>query len=284
MNALERRAARIMVAMSATADARIELEIYRYLLGDAPPEIVGLVVEDPALLAHAGSGLAREIVLSGFERRLDPQALERQLRARAAEWRRMLEAESARLGMRIALETVREERRAALAHAAEHADALIVESAAVREALEIWRALPPGAPLRTLVVTPERRPSGDIVVVIDEAEPHDAPNSALAASVRLARRTGARLAVLDIAAGEAAPDARVRQLAALGVRVGSYASLPEGRIDPLALAAYAAQASLLVLPAAASRDPDLVEALAARIRGALMLLRGARPGDERDDT
>ena len=282
MNALERRAARIMVAMSATADARIELEIYRYLLGDAPPEIVGLVVEDPALLAHAGSGLAREIVLSGFERRLDPQALERQLRARAAEWRRMLEAERARLGMRIALETVREERRAALA--AEHADALIVESAAVREALEIWRALPPGAPLRTLVVTPERRPSGDIVVVIDEAEPHDDPNSALAASVRLARRTGARLAVLDIAAGEAAPDARVRQLAALGVRVGSYASLPEGRIDPLALAAYAAQASLLVLPAAASRDPDLVEALAARIRGALMLLRGARPGDERDDT
>src|SRR5690606_32425454 len=240
MNALERRAARIMVAMSATADARIELEIYRYLLGDAPPEIVGLVVEDPALLAHAGSGLAREIVLSGFERRLDPPALERQLRARAAEWRRMLEAESARLGMRIALETVREERRAALAHAAEHADALIVESAAVREALEIWRALPPGAPLRTLVVTPERRPSGDIVVVIDEAEPHDAPNSALAASVRLARRTGARLAVLDIAAGEAAPDARVRQLAALGVRVGSYASLPEGRIDSLALAAYAA--------------------------------------------
>src|SRR5690606_7233545 len=116
---LDRRAARILVALSATGDTRCELEVYRYLFGDAPPEIVGLVLEDPALLAHAGSRLAREIVLSGVERRLDPQALERDLRARAAAWRRWLEAESARLGFQVALETVREERRAALARAAE---------------------------------------------------------------------------------------------------------------------------------------------------------------------
>jgi len=277
---LDRRAARILVALSATGDTRCELEVYRYLFGDAPPEIVGLVLEDPALLAHAGSRLAREIVLSGVERRLDPQALERDLRARAAAWRRWLEAESARLGFQVALETVREERRAALARAAERADALIVEAAALAEALEIWAGLPPRAPLRALLVTAGRA-RGDIVVVTDEAE--DSPDSALAAALRLARRTGARLTVLDTAR-RSAPDALPRQLAGLGVRLAGYASLPAGLIDARTLADHASHAGLLVLPAAASGDRALVTDVAARIRGALMLLRGRRPDDAGSDT
>lgn len=283
MNEVERRAARIWVALSATADARIGLELFRYLLGDAPPEIVGLVVEDPALLALAGSPLAREILLSGLERRLELDALERQLRARAAEWRRALEAESARLGVRVALETVREERRAALARAAERADALIVEAGAVRDALEVWTALPPHAPLRTLVLRSELPPGTDIVVVTDEAASGAAADSSLAAALRVARRTGARLTVLDVARRHT-PEALARELVELGVRLGVYAPLEAGRIDAPTLAAYAAHAALLVLPAAPSADPVLVTELAARLRGALMLLRRGAPTDERTDT
>jgi len=281
-NGIERHA-RILVALSATADTRIELALYRYLLGEAPPEIVGLVVEDPALLAHAGSGLAREIVLSGLERRLDLAALERQLRARTAEWRRALEAESARLGVRVALETVRDERRAALARAAERADALVVEAGAVLEALEIWTALPPQAPLRTLVLTPARPRGADIVVVTDEPAPGTAMDSPLAAALRIARRTGARLTVLD-AARRRTPEALARELVELGVRLGGYAPLEAGRVDAPTLAAYAAHAGLLVLPAAPSADPVLVTELAARLRGALMLLRRGAPTDKRIDT
>lgn len=276
MNGIEQRAARILVALSATAETRIELELYRYLLGDAPPEIVGLVVEDPALLAHAGSRLAREIVLSGLERRLELAALERQLRARAAEWRRALEAESARLGVRVALETVREERRAALRAAAERADALIVDTSALRDALDIWTTLPSRAPLRTLVLTPGRPRSADIVVVTDEAAPGSAADSPLAAALRIARRTGARLTVLD-AARRRAPPAFARELLGLGVRLAGYAPLEPGRVDAATLAAHAAHAGLLVLPAAASADPVLVSDLATRLRGALMLLRGGSP-------
>src|SRR5690606_30111350 len=146
---------------------------YRYLLGEAPPELVGLIVEDPTLFAHAASRLAREIVLSGVERRLEPLALERQLRARAAAWRRLLTAESARLGVPIEFETMRAGRRAALARAAGEADALIVETAAMHEALDVWLGLDPSAPLGTLVLTPARRPSGEVVVVIDETESID---------------------------------------------------------------------------------------------------------------
>src|SRR5690606_37986063 len=70
MSDASHRPARILVALFATADAgtRVELDVYRYLLGEAPPELVGLIVEDPTLFAHAASRLAREIVLSGVER------------------------------------------------------------------------------------------------------------------------------------------------------------------------------------------------------------------------
>jgi len=285
VSGIEHGTVRILVALSATADTRVELELYRYLLGDAAPELVGLVVEDPALLAHAGSRLAREIVLSGVERRLDPEALERELRARSAAWRRALEAESARLGVRIALETVRDERRRALARAAERADALVVDSAALRDALAIWGALPPSAPLHTLVLTPGRVPAGGIIVVVDDDDLVAGDDSALAAALRLARRTGAPLTVLDVARADATarPQRRIGELRELGVRVESYVAIEGARIDARTLAMHAAHAGLLVLPPAASADPDLVAELAARLRGALMLRRGPRAGETRRD-
>ena len=125
------------------------------------------------------------------------------------------------------------------------------------------------------------RAGGDIIVVTDSADA--STDSALAAGLRLARRTGAHLTVLDAARREA-PDALARQLAGLGVRLAGYASLPGGRIDARTLAAHGAHAGLLVLPAAASGDRALVMDLAARIRGTLMLLRGPRSEDAGDDT
>lgn len=267
-----RRPARILVAISATAETRMDLDTDRYVLDDAPAEIVGLVVEDPTMCAHAGSRLAREIVLSGLERRLDTPALERELRARAAAWRRTLEAEGARLGVRVALETVRTERRIALAQAAGRAETLIVETAALREALEVWFELPPDAPLRTLVLTPGRRAGRDIVAVTGASDSADA---VLAAAVRLARRSGAHLTVLDIgAARNAARTTLARRLAALGLRPSEWSALEARQVDARTIAAHAAHASLLVLSAAARRDAALIEELAGLIRGALMLVRG----------
>lgn len=273
MTELERRGARILIALSAAGETRVELAVYRYLLGDAPPEIAGLVVEDPALLAHSGSRLAREIDHSGLERRLDAESLGRELRASSAVWRRELETECARLGMKTTFETVRDERRRALARAVERTDALIVEKAALHEALEIWSALSPDAPLRILVLTPRRRPAGDVVVVTDAAEPSDAAGSTFTAALRLARRTGARLAVLDLHAQPSGSGAVARRLVEAGVPMSGYASLAGVRFDAHTLAAHAAHASLLVLPGDTGRDVALVAELAVRIRGALMLVR-----------
>src|SRR5690606_21084149 len=108
------------------------------------------------------------------------------------------------------------------------------------------------------------------------AAPGSAADSPLAAALRIARRTGARLTVLD-AARRRAPPAFARELLGLGVRLAGYAPLEPGRVDAATLVAHAAHAGLLVLPAAASADPVLVSDLATRLRGALMLLRGGSP-------
>lgn len=248
----------------------MDLDVYRHVV-DAPTEIIGMVVEDPAMFALARSRLAREIVLSGLERRLDAQALERELRARTAEWRRAFEAGGARLGLSVALETVRAERRAVLAQAAARSEALIVESTALREALEIWSQLPSNAPLRTLLVTAGRRMGGEIFAVIDAS---DAADAALAAAVRLARSTRARLTVLDRDTAQHATETTLEsRLAALGLHRSEWSALAARHIDAPTIAAHASHASLLVMPAAVQRDAALVAELAALIRGALLLVR-----------
>ena len=270
MNDLE-PPARVLVAISATAEIRIDLDTYRYVV-DTPAEIIGLVVEDPAMFAHAESRLAREIVLSGLERRLEAAALERELRARAAEWRRTFEAGGAQLGIHVALETVRAERRTALAQAAARSEGLIVESAALREALEMWSRLPPDAPLRSLLIAAALHERGEVVAVHDGS---DAADDALAAATRLARRSAARLTVLRLgAARRSARTTLESRLIALGLRGSEWSVRAARRRDAHTIAAHAAHASLLVLPAAARGDAQLAAELAALLRGSLLLVRG----------
>lgn len=274
---IERRAARILIALSAEVETRISLDVYRYLLGDAPPTIVGLLVENPRLIAHARSALAREIVLSGLERRLEPESLERQLRARWTELRRLFDIESARLGIDATLELVREERRTALAKAIERADALVVERDAAAEALELWSGVTRPASLRALLLAPPRWPAaGEIVVLADPsmlaAGPPARGASEVDAALRLARRTGAPLTVLVVGAADDDASARLARLARqAGVRLAAVIPLRSATLDALADAAR--HASVLILPSDVA--PEIAAALATRLRGATLLWRSA---------
>lgn len=276
---IERRTARILVALSAEIETRLSLDVYRYLLGDAPPTIVGLLVENPRLIAHARSALAREIVLSGIERRLEPESLERQLRARWAELRRLFDAESARLGIDARLELVREDRRAALAKAAERADALVVERDAAAEALELWSSLTRPASLRALLLAPPRWPAVGEIVVLAAPGTLAAPArgaSEVDAALRLARRTGAPLTVLVAGAADDEAGMRLARLAReSGVRLTAVVPLRSATLDALADAAR--HASVLILPSDVS--PEIASALATRLRGATLLWRTAAGPD-----
>ena len=273
-----RRGARILVALSAVGGERPSLDLYRYLLGDTPPELVGLFVEDLALLAHARSGLAREIMLSGLERRLELGGLERQLRARSAALRRLFETESARLGVRHGFEVARGDWDAVLGRAAEQADALVVEPPGARGALHVWSRveLDPLAPLRTLLLTRGGwRPGGEVAVLIGlDANLAGSPGSALAAALRLARRTRSPLTALLTGAaagshGHAAETlehlARLRKVELAGCfAVG-------GEPAPEIVAARARHARLVVLPG--GLDSRFIGELFDRLRGALLLVR-----------
>lgn len=285
MNGNERREARILIALSTEIDARLALDIHRYLLGDAPPRLVGLLVEDPRLLAHAGAALAREIGLSGTERRLEPASLERQLRARWSQLRRLFETEGARLGIEAELEVVREERRVALARAIERADALVVERDAAADALELWSSLAPPAPLRALMLAPARWPvGGDVVMLVDRrmldalCRGRGAPG--VDAALRIARRTGAPLTVL--VEGSVGDDTRMRleRIARFaGVRLGAVAEIRHGSLAALAEAARGAR--VLLLPPGI--DPRIAAALAARLHGATVLWRAPGEADRKDE-
>ncbi len=279
---IERRTARILIALSAEVDTRVSLDFYRYLLGDAPPTIVGLLVENPRLIAHARSALAREIVLSGIERRLEPESLERQLRARWAELRRLFDRESARLGIDAELELVREEPRTALAKAAERADALVVERDAAAEALELWSSRTRPAALRALLLAPPRWPAiGEIVVLADPAalgaDSAASGASEIGTALRLARRTDAPLTVLLVgAAADEDTSARLARIARqAGVRLAGVIPLRSATLDALADAAR--HASVLILPSGTA--PEIAAPLATRLRGATLLWRSAAAPD-----
>ncbi len=89
----------VVIALDASAPSDFAIELAGSLAGTAAPELLGLYVENTLLLEHAGSRQAREILLTGAERMLDRQALERQLRSQAERARARFEAASARLGL-----------------------------------------------------------------------------------------------------------------------------------------------------------------------------------------
>ncbi|HEX7080000.1 MAG TPA: hypothetical protein VF329_03195 [Gammaproteobacteria bacterium] len=281
-----RASGRILVALTAAAARdRLALDVYRYLLGEAAPEVVGLFVEEEALLAHAGSQLAREIEMSGADRRLELAGLERQLRARSGALRRLFEAEGARLGLRAAFEVARGDCANVLSRAVERADALVADADAARAALEVWGRAGTTIPLRALLLTPGRWPqAGDVVLVVGRPADLDATaGSALDGALRLAARIGAPLSVVLAGRGEAptareaaarlAPLARSRGAAFAGaVTIERISTEAEARAS--ALAASARHARLLVLPAPASLDAELVAGLVRRLRAAVMLVRG----------
>lgn len=281
---IERRAGRILIALSAEVETRLSLDVYRYLLGDAPPTFVGLLVENPRLIAHARAALAREIVLSGVERRLEPESLERQLRARWSELRRWFETESARLGIAAEVTLVRDDPRQALAKAIERADALVVERDAAADALELWSSLTRPATLRALLLAPPRWPvAGDVVVLADPgalaADSETRRASEIETALRLARRTGAPLTVL--ATGSVDENARgrlARHARESGVRLAAVIPLRSATLDALADAAR--HASVLILPSGIS--PEIAAAVATRLRGATLLWRStASPPEAR---
>jgi hypothetical protein len=270
--------ARLLIALPTEGREDFEPALFRLLIGEMQAELEALFIEDARLAAHAGSRLAREIVLSGQERPLEPATLERQWRARATAMRRRFAAAAAALGWRHEFRVVRAEPLAALEAAAGAADFMIVADAEHGAGSRTWSAADLhrlAAPrLRALLVARAGWTRGRevIAVLTEEADAELAPGSVLGTALRLANETGSMLGI--VLAGRAAAalaDLVAAELPAGLARGRTVLVVPD--IGALAAALRGRDARVLVLPAATAADERLVAALLVSVSSSLLWVR-----------
>jgi hypothetical protein len=265
----ERVASRIVVALDPAGGEDMAIEIAALVSND-PLEVVGLFVEDVRLLEHASSPLAREIAFPGRERSLDRRALERQIRAQAAEVRRRFEAAAGRLGLRPVFQIARGEVLAEISREAVDADILVVSFGAATRLRSAW-----GPPLeqlvrsrpRALLFARENRPANGILVVLEAGT---AAVAALNTAVRLARRSYAPLRVFATAAVLTCLDVG-SILRAEGVDAPALESVET--IDTGMIERAARDALLVILSSRdTTSDEALIGELLANLRAPIMLV------------
>ncbi|HEX5420031.1 MAG TPA: hypothetical protein VFY39_08530 [Gammaproteobacteria bacterium] len=283
----ERRAevSRLLIALGPQSETALELASYLRVVGGEQAELLGLLVEDPRVAAHAGSRLAREIVLSGLERRLEPAGLERQLRARAAQLRRRFEAAAAKLGSRHDFQVVRGELLTEVLRAAERADALIVDAAGAPFAPSAW-SLPDlqrllRAARRFLLIVREGWFSGRevLVVLTCEAEVRHAFAPVLATALQIARETRSPLAVVLVCSAAPRTDRLARELghaaSLAGVPFEGVLTAPGLAVGERVTAVRRRHPRLVLLAGESAEEETLVEALLPRISSSLLWLKDA---------
>jgi hypothetical protein len=256
------------------------LDLARLVSLTAAPELLGLFVENARLLEHAGSRLAREIMLTGRERPLERAVLERQLRAQSALARASFEAAASRLGLPHTFQVARGDWVAELASRAAEAEALVVSLARETRRAELWL----GATLRELLAAPlplvllarEGWLSGRSITGLIE-EPRQA-ELVLEATARMAAHSESPIIVLLAGAAARAygedPAELTRELESRGLRSSTIVAVGDVEPGGIARAARACRARLVVLPAPGpDADPALVVELLRRLPSALLLVQ-----------
>lgn len=268
--------ARIVVALDPDAPSEVALDIVRHLPEGAASELLGLFVEDARLLAHAGSALAREVVLTGLERPLERSTLERQMRAQAEEQRRRFESAAARLGLPHAFHVARGERLAELVREAVNAEALVVTLAARAAALRGWTAEAlhelARAPLRSVLFAREGWVTGRRIVTL--LPRGDGERASLRAAIRFARASRSPLTVLFGAGAQTPELTQWLQQAALAAGLAAPILLSVGEPAAPRLAGAARDARLVVLPSPRQTgDEAWLDAALGALQAPVLLVR-----------
>jgi hypothetical protein len=281
--------ARILIALASTDAGESAIETASLLTAGSAAELLGLYFENTRLLAHARSPLAREIMLSGRERALELQRLERQIHAQSGRARTGFEAAAARRQLRHAFQVAEGELIAELTRCAAEAEAIVFGMAASEaigaSAADMLQALA-RTPVRSLLLTRAKpMPGAPILAAIEN--PAAAP-LLLDTAARIAYQ--ARAPLMLLLAGEAAThsleflERQLPVLGAPGVRI--TAALRTATLDAVSTAAAArrVRARLVVLPSrGAAWDPERAGRLLRALPSSLLLLRGQSPPAGPDD-
>lgn len=271
----------IIVALDPAAPGSAGLELLRDIATDRDRKLLGLFFEDTALLAHARSRLATEVVLSGAARPLDLSRLERQLNAQSRTIQQIFEREAARLGLPHAFRTLRGQLVSELTVAAANADMLVIELAKLAaSAQSMWVSQLEQiclADLPNVLYAREGWTTGSTVLAIID-EPADVETSGRAAA-SLARAGDISLSVLlgERAQSHEAEIEAVLRRHSRDTQV-KIEALPMASLSARALAylAQAGNARALVTPAHVSRsDAGFVRELLRLTRCSVMIARSS---------
>jgi hypothetical protein len=270
MSATSPDATRIVIALDASPLGEVAIEIVQHV-ASAPPDLLGLFLEDQQLLEHAKAPLAREVALSGRDRPFDPDRLERQLRAEAEQARGRFELAAARAGMRHAFRIARGEIAGELLRAAASAEAVAVTLAPRHR----WRGASLGALARArlpaLLFARESWLTGSGILA---ALGPGTGLESLRIAGRLAESTRSPLRVLLApgALGEETAIAGVEELRRRGIALRLLP--PASRLTPETIAQSARNVRLVIVQSYGSdADERMLQLLLAKTSAALLLVR-----------
>jgi hypothetical protein len=273
MSDIARGQSRIVIALDPAAQADADVRLLESVVAGRAHQLVGLFIEDTRMLACAQSALAREVAWSGSYRRLEPAALERQIRTCAVNVRQRFEAIAQRLGSSYEFQIARGDVIVEIERLAREADVLVVSVSRGLVGSRAWfgtaihelaRSRVPAALFIPTWPSAAARP----VLVLLEGEAEIA--SALQPAARLARALGAPLIVA--VSGECAVEVRDLRPVLGELMVEARSVVVPGRTG-LAQAANYYQAAAVVLTARdVSADIELVRDMLRTTRSALMLV------------
>lgn len=273
------RIGRIVIALGGeTGDAGV-LRVVADLAAAMRSEIVGVFVEDINLVHLSGLPFARELShYTTGERRLEREATERLLRARAATAQRALSLAAAQTGAAWRFRTARGVLAAELAAAAAEADVLAI-GASRRVAPphdEFWRIAGTLRPQSRNAATQGRAPERPVMAVLTGTP---GAGRCLAIASRQARATGQPLTVLVMPPSpEAAASLQAQVMATLGRPETPSRTIPVRDLEELVRLVRAERPCALVIEADDRvLEPRAVQVLCEGLPCPTLLVRSA-PG------
>jgi len=277
MNTQRQTESRIVIALDSGEREEYAFELARWLTPTQAQEILGLFVENEALLEHARSRQAREVLLTGSARELKRSTLERQIRAEAARVRELFEAASSRLGLPHRFETARGDILLESMRHAAGAQALVVTMTQAHLfgafQRDLCRQLFEGGPPLVLLARHGWLSGRSVAVIAGESD-----DLLLEAGARIARHTDSPLIALT-PDGNARERAAIRshiddKLRALGIRKFQIVAVNPLTIENIIAATRAYNVRLLVIPSPQDAEASTsVEQLLRHFSGALMFVR-----------
>jgi hypothetical protein len=267
-----------IVAFDCQAQTSLAVEITRHATTMTSFGLLGVLIDEVELLEHARSSFAREVLYSGFDRRLETVELSRQIRARSKQARSEFETAAKKLGLPHEFRSSRGNVLSKLAEWANESETLVAtlaaDSVAKRTAWDSALRELSTASIRTLLFAREGwRFGSSILVVIDDTKAADA-TLAIAKNLAEGSHSPLFLGLSKRVTNETAAKLTAALKANLSVPLQIVGALDATGPNAIVAAIKQTHARIAILPwEIAANSPDLINRLLTTTNTAIALVK-----------